>query len=31
MFKHMKMEEGINSGMEINANAVAGKIFKYLG
>uniref|UniRef100_A0A3Q7HM26 Uncharacterized protein n=1 Tax=Solanum lycopersicum TaxID=4081 RepID=A0A3Q7HM26_SOLLC len=24
MFKHMKMEEGINSGMEINANAVAG-------
>lgn len=27
----MKMEEGINSGMEINANAVAGTIVKYLG
>nr|XP_025888419.1 uncharacterized protein LOC112940063 [Solanum lycopersicum] len=25
------MEEGINSGMEINANAVAGTIVKYLG
>ncbi|XP_049382888.1 uncharacterized protein LOC125847275 [Solanum stenotomum] len=31
MFKHMKMEEGTNSGMKINANAVAGTIVKYLG
>jgi len=32
MFKQMKMEEGIhlNNGSEINSNAVATTIFKYL-
>ncbi|KAG5588111.1 hypothetical protein H5410_048545 [Solanum commersonii] len=31
MLKHMKMEEGTNLGMEINANTVDGTIIKYLG
>ncbi|KAG5587602.1 hypothetical protein H5410_048036 [Solanum commersonii] len=31
MFKHIRMEEGTNSEMEINVNAVAGTIIKYLG